>query len=868
VNDTALRSFGSAATDPRELVVTALVRPGANSLAIDAPYWPSRAVLATLVLRLADGRERRIHTDGTWRCRTATATQPEESWRSEPIEQGPWTDALDLGGFGEPIFSDDAGYEKVDVMVPAAYLRKPFTLVKPLRRARLYATAAGVYEMYLNGKRVGQDVLAPGWTDYHHRIHYQTYDVTDVLTRGVNVLGGILAPGWYAGRTGMGQHLWGFEKALWAELHLDYADGTHEVVATDGTWLGSSGPIRKADLLDGETYDARRERPGWAASGFAVSGWRPVEIVRPAIGLLEAQADPPIRVLMERPALAVTRASADAQIFDLGQNLVGWVRLRLSAPRGSDIQIRYGEMLNKDGTLFTDNLRTALATDHYLARGEGQETFEPRFTFHGFRYVEVRGAAQPLAPEAVTGVVVGSDLPLTGRFETSNPLLDQLQSNIVWGQRGNFLSIPTDCPQRDERMGWTGDIQVFARTATFNMDSAAFLAKFLDDLEDAQRGNGSVTDVAPTISMKGDGHYGWGDAMVFLPWTLYQVYGDTRVLERHYEAMRRWVDYRTAGARDFLNDAWSYGDWVSPPPQTPHSVLGPMHHARAARLLSQMAAVLGKTEDAAKYAELYSKIKAAFVAAHVTADGTITSDTQTAYALALRYDMLPEDFRRAAARHLVAAVERAQGHLATGFLGTAQLLPALAENGETELAYRILLNETYPSWLFTVKNGATTMWERWDGYSPENGPSNLGDMNSYNHYAFGAVGEWMYAHLAGIGMDPSQPAFRRIVIRPYLGAGLTHARGEYESMRGRIVSDWTLADGNLMLEVEVPAHSTALVFVPAASADSVTESARPAARAPGVRFLRQEGEAQLFEVASGRYRFAARVGSPAPAPGR
>jgi alpha-L-rhamnosidase len=560
---------------------------------------------------------------------------------------------------------------------------------------------------------------------------------------------------------------------------------------------------------------------------------------------------------MEKATVAVTNPEPGTQIFDLGQNIVGWARVALQAPVGTEIQLRYGEMLNTDGTLFTDNLRSAVATDRYVAKGAGVETFEPRFTFHGFRFVEISGAPQALPQAAVTGVVVRSDLSVSGRFETSNPLLNQLQSNIVWSQRGNFLSIPTDCPQRDERLGWTGDIQVFARTATFNMDSAAFLAKFLVDLEDTQRANGSIADVAPATPYMGDGHYGWGDAMVFLPWTLYQVYGDTRTLERHYAAMKRWVDYRTSGARGWLNDAWSYGDWVSPPPATPHSVLGPMYHAHAVRLLSRMAAALGKQDDAAAYAQLFEKIRAAFAAADVVPDGGIASDTQTAYAIALRYDLLPADRREAAARRLVAAVERAQNHLATGFLGTAHLVPALAEAGRADLAYRLLLNETYPSWLYTIKNGATTMWERWDSYSPEQGPSNMGDMNSYNHYAFGAIGEWMYSNLAGIGMDPAAPGWRRVVVKPYLGAGLSHVRGEYDSIRGRIVSDWTRANGRLTLEVEIPVHSTATVSVPTARPEAVVESGRAASSAPGVHLVRRERGVAVFEIGSGRYRFTA-----------
>jgi alpha-L-rhamnosidase len=861
INETKLREFPSPVWDPRALPVTAAIKAGDNTIAIESPYVPkatmATAFVAVLRLELTDGKIQTVASDGTWRARLWAEDKLDEDWHRASAAEPPWTAAEVRGRFGDAVDSREPAFQKIDKILPAIYLRKAFRVGKSLRRARLDVTAAGIYEAYLNGKRVGQDVLAPGWTDYDARLRYQSYDVTAQVKAGDNVVGGIVAEGWFSGRTGMGQNLWGFEKALFAELVLDYQDGTSEVVATDESWQGTTGPIRRADMLDGEVYDARRELGAWSAPGKASAGWRPVIVQTPKVGRLEGQIEQPVRATMTLPTRTVVSPAPGVQIFDLGQNMVGWVRLKVKAAAGTRVTLRFSEMLAKDGSMFTDNLRTAIAVDHYIARGGGVEVYEPRFAFHGFRFVEISGAGGALPPSAVTGVVVTSDLPPAGKFQTSNAMLNQLQSNIVWGQRGNFLSIPTDCPQRDERLGWTGDINMFARTATFNMDSAAFLAKFMVDLEDGQSPDGRFPDVAPTTSVLGGGNFAWADVGVMLPWLLFQNYGDRRVLERHYDAMKRWVVFRNQGAKDWLNTANSFGDWVSPKPQAPNKVIGPIYHAAVARLLGQAAAVLGKSEDASFFNGVSTKIRTAFNRAYVAADGKIESDTQSAYILALHYDMLPEDKRAAATEHLVAAIGRAGNHLATGFLGTGNLLPALSENGRTDLAYQLLLTDTFPSWLFTVKNGATTMWERWDSYSPEKGPSNLGDMNSYNHYAFGAVGEWMYAHVAGLDRDPSALAWKKIVIKPVVGGGLSHATAEHESPRGKVVSAWKVAGGTFALDVEVPVHATATVHVPAANAEAVKEGGKPTASATGVRFVAMTDGAALFEVQSGRYRFTA-----------
>ncbi len=854
VNDTALRPFSSDLNDPRRLTVTTALRPGDNQIWIDSPYREGGAIIATLRLETAAGQVRFIQSDRTWGARASEQALP-ASWRQDSPDKSPYVPSLELGAFGEIINKSEPAFSGNDHLVPVALLRKSFVINKPVARARVYATAAGIYELHVNGARVGDQVLSPGWTDYNKRAHYQTYDVTKQLRHGSNAFGALLSEGWYAGRTGMGQHLWGYEKALRAQLHVTYHDGSSDIIATDGTWRGNTGSIRASDLLDGELVDARKDIPGWSLATFDDGAWRSVHLPEITIPRLEASMDPPIRVTQTLRVKAITTPKPGVQIFDLGQNMTGWIRLRFRAPKGTRVTLRYGEMLEKDGALFTDNLRTARAVDEYIAAGRVQEVFEPKFTFHGFRYVEVSGLPAPLAPTALVGLVVHNDLPRTGSFSTSNAKLNQLQSNIVWGQRGNFVSVPTDCPQRDERLGWTGDIQLFAPTATFNMDVSAFLAKYLVDLQDAQRADGAVSHVAPTIEGLGYGSYGWGDAIVLLPYLLYQTYGDTEPMQKHYGAMKKWVDFRTQGAKGFLNTSWGFGDWVSPPPETPHSVLGPMFHAHIADLLSRMAQTLGKAEDAKAYATLFQNIKQAFNKAHVTGDSKITSDTQTAYVMALRYNLLPDDKRAAAANHLVAAIKRHNNHLNTGFLGTGHLLPALSEVNRTDVATQLLLTETYPSWLFSVNNGATTMWERWNSYTPETGPVDLGGMNSYNHYAFGAVGAWMYATLGGLRLDPVAPAFRRIIVRPEPGGELGFVKTRYQSIRGEIAVAWRQNKRGLLLDLQVPVHATAEVHIPTPRAEAVLEAGRAAVGAPGLKLLGVKDGHAVFEAGAGTYQF-------------
>ncbi|MDP9362633.1 MAG: family 78 glycoside hydrolase catalytic domain, partial [Chloroflexota bacterium] len=552
------------------------------------------------------------------------------------------------------------------------------------------------------------------------------------------------------------------------------------------------------------------------------------------------------------------------RIVDMGQNMVGWVRLRAAGPAGTTIRLRFGEVLNPDGSLYTENLRSAHQTDTFVLAGGGEETFEPRFTFHGFRYVEVTGYPGELEPGAITARVVESATPAAGTFACSDPLVNQLHRNVVWGQRGNSLSIPTDCPQRDERLGWLADAQVFARTACFNRDVAAFFTKWLEDVDDARSPEGAYPDVAPRLIDRADGAPAWGDAGIILPWVLYLQYGDSRLIERHLPAMAGWLAWVGEANPDRLwrhrrgND---FGDWLSVDAETPKDLLATAFWANSARLLARMARAIGRGEDAARHDALFDEIKAAFVAAYVDPDGRVAGETQTGYVLALAFDLLPADRRAAAARHLVADIERRGDHLSTGFAGVSLLLPVLTEAGYPEVAYRLLCQEGFPSWGHMIRQGATTIWERWDGWTRERGFQDPG-MNSFNHYSLGAVGEWLYRYAAGNDADHDRPGFAHVLIRPRPGGGLTFARATYRSIRGTIASGWERTDGAFTLRITIPATSTATVRLPAADPDAVTEGGQPAATAEGVRFVGAEDGDAVFEVGSGDYLFRSPLRQP------
>ena len=851
---------------PSFLDVKDALKPGANWIAMESGYALDKAVIGLLSVEMLGGSTIEIATDASWKALVELDKELNSGWEQPGADESGWRSARQVARLGGGPWPDDSPYKKIDKLVPAPLLRKRFEINKAVLQARIYATAAGVYELYLNGQRVGDQVLAPGWTDYPTRILYQTYDVTSMLKAGPNVLGAIVGDGWFSGNNGLwkvNDNAYGYDKALLCQLQVDYDDGSSEIMATDGSWRCSTGPIRWTDLFMGEIYDARAEIRGWNRGDFDDSTWIPAVRTNVRVGRLEPQSDPPIRQIEELRTRRLTEPRPGVFVFDLGQNIAGRIRLKVSGPAGTHIVLRHGEIINRDGTLFTENLRRARAADEYTLKGQGQEVYEPRFTFHGFRYVEATGFPGKPSPDAVTGIAISSDLRRTGLFECSNPILNKLQSNIVWSQKGNFVGIPTDCPQRDERDGWMGDAQIFVRTAAFNMDSAAFFGQWMADVESGQSADGIMPDIAP-IRGASQAHFGWGDAGVIVPWTIYLVYGDTRIIERYYDSMSRWIAYLEKHSSALLAPTSSYGDWLSPPPQAPNDVLSTAYFAYVTHLMSKMAAAIGKRDDAERYEDTFQKIKSAFNTAYVEADGRIKSDTQTVYVLALRFDLLDGGRREAAARRLVAAIERSKWHLGTGFLGTGNLLPALSEAGRTDIAYRLLENDTYPSWGYEVKNGATTIWERWNGFTEGAEPENIGNMNSLNHYAYGAVGEWMYGTMAGIIADPARPGFKHIIIHPEPGGAITYAKAEYDSIQGKISSSWRVEKDTFHLELKIPANTSATVYIPADSPDKIKEGGRSASQSDGVRFVKMAGSLAVFEVGSGSYKFtAATVSGPA-----
>ncbi|MFF5343931.1 alpha-L-rhamnosidase [Streptomyces althioticus] len=824
---------------PAVVDVLRQVASGNNVIAVEAVNGTEgpAGLLAVLVVRTASG-ERRIVTDAAWKV---TGQEPAADWRGAGFDDSGWAAAREAAPWGGGPWG---------TVTPAPHavprLRREFSLRRArVRRARLYVTALGLYEAHLNGVRVGRDRLAPGWTDYRTRVQYQTYDVTELVRSGGNALGVYLAPGWYAGNVGMfGPHQYGRRPALLAQLEVGYADGTVQRVVSDTDWSASSGPVVSADLLDGETYDARRETPGWASPGFDDAGWlRAGEADGVVPERVVAQADAPVRVTEELTPVGVGEPRPGMFVFDLGRNMVGSVRLRVRGRAGTVVRLRHAEVLNPDGTLYTANLRTAKATDTYVLKGGGLETYEPRFTFHGFRYVEVTGFPGTPTARAVTGRVMHTDAPATLTFATDSPMLNRLHGNITWGQRGNFLSVPTDTPARDERLGWTGDINVFAPTAAYTMESARFLTKWLTDLRDAQTAEGSFTHVAPDVGRLGDGAAGWGDAGVTVPWALYQAYGDVRVLQQAWPSVVAWLGYLERHSDGLLRPADGFGDWLNVDDETPKDVVATAYFAHVADLAARMARELGR--DPAPHEDLFGRVREAFRRAYVDAAGRVKGDTQTAYVLALSMGLVPDALRDAAAGRLVALVEARDWHLSTGFLGTPRLLPVLTDTGHTDVAYRLLTRRTFPSWGYQIERGATTMWERWDSLRPDGTFQDPG-MNSFNHYAYGSVGEWMYAHIAGIA--PGRPGYREVVVRPRPGGGVEEARATLRSVRGPISTRWRRRGGRFELTCSVPVNTMAQVWIPASATDRVEHT--------GAVLLRREDGCQVFRVGSGTHRFA------------
>ncbi len=839
LNDRANRQGSSSRTAPLHADVTGQCAPGKNLIAIgsaavrgavrrDGNAAGRNAIAARVLIELQDGRKLAFNTDAHWKA----AAAPSGNWFETAFDDSGWRVATVLGRYAEqPSRYCD------NTIGPGRYLRKNFTTSRAISSARLYATALGVYEASINGQPLGDARLDPGWTDYAKRVMVQTFDVTAALRRGDNTLGVVLSDGWYAGRVGwMGVAQYGPRPSFAGQLEITYNDGSRDTIVTDESWKAGDGEIVGSDMQWGEIVDARKTS-GWNQPSFDDSKWSPVVVEEHRLAL-DPQRGPRVRARMELTPKKITRRG-DAWLVDLGQNFVGHVRLSARGPAGTTITVRHAEMLDAAATnssLYTENLRPALSLDTFILKGGARETFEPQFTFHGFRYVEVAGYPGELTAGDIRGVVVGSDTPETGTWESSDANLNRLYENIVWSQRGNFLSVPTDCPQRDERMGWMGDAQVFAPTAARNADVAGFFTKWLLDVNDAQGPRGEFPTVAPRANQNNSWPV-WGDAGVIIPWAMYLAYGDKAFLADNYEHMARWVDYcRQTSANLILNGG--VGDHLAPRP-TPTSIVDTAYFANSVRIVSLSAVILGKGEEAMRYEKLFQDIKAAFNTNFVGADGSITApggfgfrgrgaaaastnsarigNTQTAFLLALRFDLLPENLKAEAARRLAESVET-NGHLTTGFVGVGQICPGLTRIGRSDLAWQLVFNDTYPSWLFSVKNGATTIWERWDGWTPERGFQDPA-MNSFNHYSFGSIGEWLFSGAAGINSDPISPGYKHFFLRPQFTPRLSFVKATQETQYGLILSHWHVEKDQMVYDIHVPPNTTAQVTLPVASRD-------------------------------------------------
>lgn len=746
---------------------------------------------------------------------------------------------------------------------PSHFLRKNFTTPKKVKSARIYVSALGLYELYLNGEKVGNELFTPGWTTYHKRIQYQAYDVTSML-KSVNTLGAILGDGWFRGNIGFRKqsHFYGEKLALIAQLHITYSDGTTEIVQTDDTWKAATGPIIFSDIYNGETYDANKEIPGWATPAFDDSQWGKVVKLNHPKTILVASQGAPVKAIEELAPVKIVVTPKGETVYDMGQNMVGWVRLKVNGKKGDKVTLKFAEVLDNEGNFYVANLRAAKATDEYILKGGGEEIYEPKFTFHGFRFVQVEGFPGTPALDNITGVVIHSEMKPTGDFVCSDPLINQLQHNIQWGQKGNFLDVPTDCPQRDERLGWTGDAQVFSATAAFNFDVSAFYTKWMKDVALDQTPEGRVPHVVPDILNNG-GATAWADAAIIVPWNTYLAYGDKRILEVQYASMKGWVEYmRNRAGNDHL---WTgdehYGDWLAfattrsdyPGATTEKDLIATAYFAYSSSLLAKVAKIIGNDKDASEYAALSENIKKAFANEFVTSSGRLVSHTQTAYSLALAFDLLPSHLVPKAAAFLAGDVKK-MGHLTTGFVGTPLLCKTLSDFGYEDLAFMLVNRKQYPSWLYPVTQGATTIWERWDGQKPDGSFQSVG-MNSFNHYAYGAIGEWLYTYVAGIQIDAENPGYKHFFLAPHPGGGLTYASATFQSVYGKIKSAWKIEGGNMVYDVKVPANTTATVVLPSASLGKVTVNSA-SLQDDKNKSAQQSGKAVTLKLGSGDYKFS------------
>jgi alpha-L-rhamnosidase len=847
------------------------LKAGPNTIAVaasvsDESDHPSGLICA-LTAEFESGELLMVASDARWKaCASKT-----DGWDRPGFDDCDWLSAEELGKNGTPPFATVPGndYRRL----PARLLRREFSADRTIKRATAYMCGLGLSQLYINGSRIGDHVLSPGLTDYGKRALYVTYDVTENLRAGINAVGVILGNGrYFAPRHSAPTNTinYGYPKLL-LQLEIEYDDGSFATIVSDESWkLTDKGPIRANSEYDGEIYDARKELNGWSMPGFQDSDWQAADIVAAPTGVLSSEMAEPIRVMDRLRPIAITSPRPGVYIFDMGQNMVGWCRLRVEGPMGTKVYMKHAEKLRPDGTLYLDNMRSAKVTDVYVLRGGGVEVYEPRFTYHGFRYVEITGFPRTPDLSSLEGVVIHDALERTGEFSCSNPLLNRIYHNIYWGVRGNYRSIPTDCPQRDERQGWFGDRAQVSKGEMYIFNAAVLYTKWIRDMEDSQLPDGSLPDLAPAFWPFYTNSITFPTAALVIPGHLYHEYGDLRILETHYACMRRWVEKMIANLTDFLMPRDTYGDWCVPPESLemiwsadPSRVTNPELVSTAyfyydLRLIAPYALLLGRTDDAARYNDLADHVRVAFNAKFFSSmTGIYDNGTQTSSVLPLAYGLVPDDHRDRVFANLVENIMvKNDCHIGTGMIGCQWLMRVLSDNGRPDVAYKLAAQTSYPSWGYMVKEGATTVWELWNG--------DHGDplMNSGNHVMqIGDLCTWLHEYVAGIAPDEACPGFKHTIMRPQVIGELTSAKAYHKSMYGKIVSDWNMEKGSFEWRIEVPANTTATVYVPADDPESILESGRPAKGAVGVEFLRMEDGRAVFEMGSGRYVFASRVTS-------
>lgn len=718
------------------------------------------------------------------------------------------------------------------------YIRKELKISRKIKSAFMCSTALGLYKLYVNGKKVSDDQFAPGWTSYHKHLMYQVYDVTKQLQTGENVVAVHLGAGWYKGLMGFlgRRNNYGSRTAFIGELYVTYEDGSEEVINSDATWMGCKSPVLFSEIYDGEIYDAKNEIENWNKTGQTEGDWKPVQLIKTDKSVLVPQEDAKVKMIDCLPVKEVITTPLGETVLDFGQNLTGWMEFLAKGSRGDKIIYQCFEVLDAAGNVYTANLRSAKERIEYTFKDEEPVRFYPNFTFQGFRYVHIIECPGEIKAENFLAHTVHSEMKPTGSFECSNKDLNQLWHNIVWGLKGNFLDIPTDCPQRNERVGWTGDAQIFCRTASYIMDTYTFFTKWLKDVAADQTPEGGVPHIVPDIisgyekddwllSQGTHSAAAWADVAVIMPWTLYLTYGDKQVLIEQYESMKKWISFMETHAKDYIwNYKLQFGDWVALDAEegsyfgaTPNDLTCTAYFAYSSGLMAKISAVLGKEDDEQHFSRLYKKIVSKYQKTFFNEEGHLSAQTQTAQIISLYFGLVPKEYKENVISDLLKLLEDEDGHLVTGFVGTPYFCHALSENGCLENAYNLLLKDDFPSWLYQVKMGATTIWEHWDGIKPD-GTMWSPDMNSFNHYAYGAIGEWMYRVILGIDIDEKAPGYKNIILGPRIGGGLSYAKGEYNSIHGIIKSHWIREEDKVLYKIQIPANTTASIKLMQASA--------------------------------------------------